>query len=209
LRYIYQRPEPEPLAISHTNLADYLTAAGQPGRDVLAHRLAAALFCQATGRTADYAAAVGALADDLRRYRDSAPPIDVDQLTAVVQQVDGVRFADMFTALVPNPDHRAALYTELLEAAHQAVGPIAQTLQQWAPIIAAVAAAAHGDQQAATELKPLLVDLAADPDWAALAATLRRIIGGDRDPATLTAGLDEIDIAIVTAVLDTPHQPDP
>jgi hypothetical protein len=46
-------------------------------------------------------------------------------------------------------------------------------------------------------MRQLLGRLDAMNDWAALATVLRRVLAGERDPDELTAGLDEIDTAIV------------
>jgi tetratricopeptide (TPR) repeat protein len=82
--------------------------------------------------------------------------------------------------------------------------------EQWEPVIAAVAAAAEGDTEAATALEPVLTDLAGVQDWVALVPVLRRIIAGDRGE-DLLAGLDPVDTAITSAVLtalaDQPDQP--
>ncbi|MGC4819797.1 hypothetical protein [Micromonospora sp. DT63] len=62
-------------------------------------------------------------------------------------------------------------------------------------------AAASGDPDATAQLTPVLDDLAADPEGAAFAAVLHRILAGDRDP-TLLDGLDPDTAAVVTAILD-------
>jgi tetratricopeptide (TPR) repeat protein len=209
LRYKYQRPEPETLAVSHNNLAVYLGETGPAGRDILAHRLAAALLRRVTGRTATYTDTVHNLATDLQRHGRTALPADVDQLTTIVEEVAGVRFGDVFTALVPDPATRTALYSDTVDASAQ-VDLAALHLQAWGPVTAAVAAATHGDRQASTWLEPVLDQAANSPQWAGLAAVLRRILGGERDPAVLTTGLNEIDTAIVTAVLHAiENPPDP
>jgi tetratricopeptide (TPR) repeat protein len=78
-----------------------------------------------------------------------------------------------------------------------------------AGLVGAVVAAARGDHWAAAEVELVLNDLAAEADWAALAGVLRRVLAGERDPA-LTEELDEVDTAVVTAVLDRlANQPDP
>ena len=79
-------------------------------------------------------------------------------------------------------------------------------LQQWQPVIAATVAAAGGDSEAAAQLTPVLDQLAETSDWAALAAVLRRIIGGDRD-ASLLQGLCPVDTAITGQVLARLAQP--
>ncbi|MFZ2115660.1 MAG: hypothetical protein WAU83_03710, partial [Pseudonocardiaceae bacterium] len=61
--------------------------------------------------------------------------------------------------------------------------------QQLRALAEATVAAAEGDLNATRALHPLLDALAAHPDWAPLAAVMRRILAGDRSP-TLLAGLD-------------------
>ncbi len=74
--------------------------------------------------------------------------------------------------------------------------------QQLAALAEATAAAAKGDVDASNALQPLLQALAAHPDWVALAAVLRRILAGERDPA-LRDGLEHpTAAAVVTLVLN-------
>jgi hypothetical protein len=77
---------------------------------------------------------------------------------------------------------------------------VVEYLEEWAPVIDAVVAAAGGDQTAAGELAPVLDQLGARADWAALVAVLRRILDGERGD-TLLDGLDEVDTAIAAEVL--------
>src|SRR5664280_1018002 len=70
------------------------------------------------------------------------------------------------------------------------------------PVLAAIHAAAGGDQGALQQVEEVLNGLADREDWAALAGVLRRVIAGDRDPETLLADLDPVDTAIVTRLLD-------
>jgi hypothetical protein len=53
-------------------------------------------------------------------------------------------------------------------------------VDQRAPVIDAVAAAAGGDAQAAAGLAPLLAELEQTSNWVALAGVLRRILQGER-----------------------------
>ena len=66
------------------------------------------------------------------------------------------------------------------------------------PVIAAVVAAATSGHTP-TKLADDLNELGRTPDWATWAAALRRVLAGDRDREQL---LDDVDTAIVTAVLD-------
>jgi hypothetical protein len=62
--------------------------------------------------------------------------------------------------------------------------------------------AAQGDSDAMVAIDPILDEYAGDPDSARVAESLRAIVGGDRDPVTLTDGLDEEEQRFVAAVLD-------
>jgi hypothetical protein len=48
---------------------------------------------------------------------------------------------------------------------------------------------------------PFLEQLSAQDDWRELAATLRQVLAGERDPRALLAGLDPTDTLIVADVL--------
>ena len=137
----------------------------------------------------------------------------------MAEQTEGVHLDRLITALQPDRQAVADALAEILRTAADTdpgQDPAIQDhLQQWEPVIAATVAAAGGDSDAAAQLTPVLDQLAQDQDWAALAAVLRRIIGGDRD-ASLLEGLDPVDTAITGQVLarlaqppDTPAQEDP
>ena len=137
----------------------------------------------------------------------------------MAEQTEGVHLDRLITALQPDRQAVADTLAEILRTAADTdpgQDPAIQDhLQRWEPVIAATVAAAGGDSDAAAQLTPVLDQLAQDQDWAALAAVLRRIIGGDRD-ASLLEGLDPIDTAITGQVLarlaqppDAPAQEDP
>jgi hypothetical protein len=67
-------------------------------------------------------------------------------------------------------------------------------------VIAAVVATTEGDEDTAAGLQPLLDQLGATDDWAALVAVLRRILAGERGEHLLT-GLDPVDTAIARETL--------
>ena len=48
---------------------------------------------------------------------------------------------------------------------------------------------------------PFLEQLSAQDDWRDLAATLRRVLAGERDPRVLLAGLDPTGTLVVADVL--------
>ncbi|MEU0557437.1 CHAT domain-containing protein [Dactylosporangium sp. NPDC006015] len=205
-RLTYTQPDPGDIAVSHYNLANYLSRAGADPAGQLAHRLAAAVIRQLTGQTHELAAIVRALAGELRELPDAAVPATLANLTTTVEQVEGVRFADLIDALAGDSDTAQHALNTVLHAARNVPTDQASDLQlhldRWEPRLAALVAAVHGDQDAAAALDELLTRTAANRDWAVLAAVLRRILNGDRDPDTLLTGLDPIDTAIVTRALD-------
>ena len=219
IRLAYVRPEPRSIAIKHYQLADYLQTMGaDPAARV--HLLAAALLFRLTGMTHELSVVSRALARDLRRDtgREDLPG-SVDEVIRVAEQTEGVHLDQLLTALQPDRQAVANALAEIVGTAADADPrqdrALQDHLQQWEPYIAATVAAAGGDSEAAAQLAPVLDQLAQDQDWAALAAVLRRIIGGGRD-ASLLQGLDPVDTAITGQILsrlaqppDTPAQEDP
>ena len=208
IRLRYARPDPRDIAISHYNLAAYLGAAGGHPAVQRAHRLAAALIYQITGMTHNLAGSQRALAAELRQ--DSAAgsgalPATVAEVIRVAEQTDGVRLGDLIAALEPDPgaaeDALARLLRDAADLPADGDAAIAGYLARWETVIAAVAAACRGDQDAAAQLGPFLEDGATDQDWAALIAVLRRILGGERGEGLLD-GLGRVDTAIAGQVLN-------
>ncbi len=82
---------------------------------------------------------------------------------------------------------------------------VAQIRQQWAPVVQVVVAAAAAGAGAAASVPPelaaLLDQLGATDDWGALVGALRRVLAGERDPAALLPGLDQVDAVILGDVL--------
>ncbi|MEU0557443.1 AAA family ATPase [Dactylosporangium sp. NPDC006015] len=114
LRLTYTHPDAAALAVSHHNLAGHLRGAGVDPAGQLAHHLAAAVISQLTGQTHQLTDAVRTLARQLRELPDTAVPATLADLTATVEQVEGVRFADLVTALAGDPDTaQHALHTVL------------------------------------------------------------------------------------------------
>jgi tetratricopeptide (TPR) repeat protein len=206
LRLAYSRPDPDALAVSHHNLANYLGQAGADPAGQLAHRLAAAVISQLTGQTHQLAGTVRALARQLRELPDTVVPATLADLTATVEQVEGVRFADLISALAGDPVTAQHALNTVLHTAHNLptdqIYNLQPHLDRWEPTLAALVAAVHGDQDAAAAVDKTLTRAAGSQDWADLAAALRRILDGDRDPDTLLTGLDPIDTAILTRALD-------
>ncbi|MDG6105003.1 AAA family ATPase [Dactylosporangium aurantiacum] len=206
LRLTYIRPDPDDIAASHNNLALYLREAGTDPAGQLAHRLAAAIIRQLTGQSRQLATTLRALASRLRDLPDTVVPRTIADLAATVEQVEGVRFSDLVTTLAGEPGTTQQALDTVLHAAHdlpvEEVYDLQSHLNGWEPTLAVLVAAVRGDQDAARALDEVLTEIAGSQDWADLAAVLRRILDGDRDPDTLLTGLDPIDTAIVTRALD-------
>jgi hypothetical protein len=211
IRLAYVRPEPRDIAISHDNLARYLQDTGADPVAARAHRLAAALLFQLSGMTHSLSRVSRMLATELRRDAASEDlPGTVNEVAQVAEQTEGVHLDRLLTALQPDRQAVADALTRILRAAAD-TDPgqdpaIRNQLEQWEPYIAATVAAAGGDSDAAAQLTPVLDELAQNSDWAALAAVLRRIIGGERD-ASMLGGLDLVDTAITSQVLARLAQP--
>ena len=126
------------------------------------------------------------------------------EVIRVAEQTDGVRLGELLTALEPDPeaaeDALARILRDAADLPADDDADVAGHLQRWEPVIAAVAAACRGDQDAAAQLGPFLDDRAKEPDWAALIAVLRRILGGERGEGLLD-GLDPVDTAIAGQIL--------
>jgi tetratricopeptide (TPR) repeat protein len=206
LRLYYARPEPQDVAISHHNLAVYLGRLGVDRTGQWAHWLTAALIYWLAGMAHDLAATVSSLAGELRADDGGeALPSTVAEVAAVAQLTEGVRLSELLAALQPDPRVVEAALAEILAAA-VALPPgdntpdITSFLQNWEPVIAAIAAACQPGQEASAELLQFLDGGAKERGWAPLAAVLRRILDGERGDSLL-GGLDEISAAIARETL--------
>jgi endonuclease/exonuclease/phosphatase (EEP) superfamily protein YafD len=202
LRYKYAIGDPDSIAVSHNNLANYLTRYGGDRWQMWAHRIAAAVIAYQTG-TGLLSGRVDAIAAVLPQ--DELTPWTFARVCEVVEQVDGVHLAEMLDRLPRRaPDGQAAM-AEVLRLAHERKPERHQRLMtQWEPVLSALVAAQAGDAEAAEAaavLERVLAVQGEKADWRALADVLRRIAAGERDPA-LAEGLDEVDTAIVGRALD-------
>jgi len=131
-------------------------------------------------------------------------PSTIAEVVAIAEQTEGVRLGELLAALQPDPRAVEEALAGILRAAAELppddTADIAGYLERWEAVIAAVAAACRGDQEAVTELEPVLGEVSQSPDWAALAGVLRRILDGERGTALLD-GLDSVDTAIVRETL--------
>jgi len=207
LRYHYVHSDPSSVAASHHNLANYRMRAGAAAEEWLAHRLAATVLYRLTGMTRDLQDNLRQLARELADpAAAAAAPTTIDQVRHTVERVDGVRFGVLLEALQPDAGRQQGALDDILHTARtmpadQATG-LDRHLDQWEPVLAAIHAAAAGDQAATQQVDEVLNGLADREDWAALVGVLRRVLAGDRDPETLLADLDPVATAIVTRLLD-------
>ena len=92
-------------------------------------------------------------------------------------------------------------YAQQARHAAESEDQTARLLQQWQPVLALLGQAVHGDADAGRQLSLILEALEKSDDWRHLSGALRRILAGERDPASLAAGLDETDRVILAAAL--------
>jgi hypothetical protein len=205
LRFSYLTADPEPIVVSHNNLARYLQGAGGDPQQIWAHHLAAAVIAYQTGS--------GYLAMDLQALavllaaEPAAAPGEFTQVCQIVDQIPGVHLADLLARLPHRAPNGQAAMDEVLRLAPEAGAEHTQQLiTGWDPVLSALhAATSHSDpatRDAATHtLNHTLTTHAQRPDWQGLVAVLRRIHAGERD-STLTDGLDPVDTAITRRALD-------
>ena len=203
LRYKYLANDLDGIQVSHHNLGSYLLSSGQPAA-ALAHHLSSALLCLVTG-TAQAEQSVTAAGQDLRAGGDSAVPADVAELCRVAGQVPGVHLDRLLAALTDPQTAEHALreltaQAQTLAAAPPPAADMARWLARWDPVTSGLAAAAHGDTEAAAAVREYLGQFQDSNGWKALAAVLQRILDGERGQ-DLAAGLDQTDIAIITRTL--------
>jgi hypothetical protein len=205
LRLSYARFELRDIAVGHYSLAKYLGRLGTDRAGQRAHRLAAALLFRLAGMAHELHGTVRALAAELRADDDSeALPSIVAEVAAIAVLTEGVRLNELLAALQPDPRVVEAALAEILAAA--ALPPagnepdITRHLQNWEPVIAAIAAACQPGHEAPPDLLQFLDEHSKTQDWAPLVAVLRRILDGERGDSLLE-GLHPIHAAIARETL--------
>ncbi|MCP4664034.1 MAG: CHAT domain-containing protein [bacterium] len=105
LRYSYQAGEPEDCAISHNNLGNYLERSDAPMETVVAHRLAASIL-----RFQISSGLLGTTIHNLANSPLPSTPPRFDEIADRVEELDGVRFRELFARLPRRaPDGDAAI----------------------------------------------------------------------------------------------------
>lgn len=195
LRLKYRGRDPEAIAVSHYNLANYLLKAERELRPVWAHRLAAALIRYQidSPRLTASVQAVGRL---LGQRGAPSAPLSFDDVCGTVDLLPGVGFTELFDRLPA----RAATGQSALDEIMRAIGEARDTalhesVALWEPIISALVAA-HGpepDPEAAAVLGDTLAELRQQYAWRELVPVLTRIQAGPYYHSDQTIGfLDPI-----------------
>ena len=123
-------------------------------------------------------------------------------IRVAIEQGDQVALQRAFAALTPAEQQAVAAALQALQAPSgggQANDQAAQLLQQLDPLLQAIAQVARGDTGQKLAIEEALAQM--EQQGFLLRAPVQRIWAGDRDTATLTAGLDATDSALVGRVL--------
>ncbi|AOR30024.1 hypothetical protein BFF78_02090 [Streptomyces fodineus] len=203
LYHAHRTADPRLAATAHRHYAEYLPQEEDEAR--LAHALLAALLYRAVGDENRFRQTITQIAD-----RHHAPDLLAEAtqpwLASVIARIDGTDLTHLRTALGLDASAVDGALGEILTivgGADPAQGGHHDTLaRRWDPAIAAVVAAVDGDQDAVAALTEHLALRELAPDWARLVVALRLVLDGRRDGAALTAGLDDIDTAVVRRTLD-------
>ncbi|HEX6522089.1 MAG TPA: CHAT domain-containing protein [Streptosporangiaceae bacterium] len=119
IRLRYARPDatPRDMAVSHNNLALYLSAAGADPIGQRAHLMAAALIYRLASMDHYYADTLQALASDLRADGGAVTPATLAEVIEVTEQTEGVRLGNLIAALEPEPGAAEAALAQILRDA--------------------------------------------------------------------------------------------
>lgn len=209
IRYKYQVNEPENCAISHNNFANYIERSESAMTDrVMAHRLADGLICLQISS--------GGLSTTIRNLaRSPLPPMPPSfaQVCSIVEQIEGVRFREMFAQLPKKAsDGDTAIQIIWQMAKEQAErnreeAPLhmQKLLDDFEPLLQGIAEVARGNEQLRAAIEGHLQALE-EKGWK-IAGAARRIWEGERDASALTDGLDEQDSALVRRILEILETP--
>lgn len=195
LRYAYLSGDPASCAISHNNLAGYLHRNG--AAEFLIHILAAALLELQMG-----AGHLQTILSSIARLDLPATPPSYAELVEQVEQTEGVDFRELFARLPARaPDGDAAIAAVWEMVMQRRSDPdMAQILEEWQPLLSAIAAIAFGNDTARVQIEKLLSELE-EKDWH-IGAAVRAIWDGEREAKKLLAGLDDSDATLVKRILE-------
>jgi hypothetical protein len=201
LRLKYQGSDPEAIAVSHYNLANYLIKAGQDLRSAWAHRLAAAVIRYQTNSTR-LPASLQSISRLIGHRGEVAlqAPMSFNDLCVRVDSLPGVRFTELFGLLPDRVDSGQAAVDEVMRlTTDMRDSAIQESVAAWEPIISAMVAAASPDT--AAKVRPLLDEALAELEkqhaWKELVFVLTRIQAGpDHHSAQTVDNLDPVSATV-------------
>ncbi|MEU8217179.1 AAA family ATPase [Micromonospora taraxaci] len=168
------------------------------------HLLASAIICTLDGQDAAAELTVRYAAPHLYQPDGTRATPTLDSIVAVVEEVPGVRFGELVTQMIGTPPRAAAAVADAVHAAYRI--PVAelfgldQAIADHEAAIVAVAAAYTGGLRDRTACEPILVELAAKPDGAPLAAALRRAAAGNLLSVKEQEAMHPVHAAIIGAL---------
>jgi hypothetical protein len=119
------------------------------------------------------------------------------EVCAIVEQIEGVRFQELFAKLPKKaPDGDAAIEIVWEMAKNQGQ----EILRTFGPLLKNIVAVALGDQEMRAQIEEIFPELE-EKGWR-ITSAVQRIWAGERDAQTLTTGLYEQDAALVRRVLE-------
>jgi len=172
----------------------------------------------AYGRLGDYAQAISCLVAASLIYRQILSPslkIVLGTLQSMRYQVGDAEFEQLAAEAFAAQGATLTAYRPMLEQGGVFAPPTLDEYQKG--LVELFSRAALLDEQAAMQARQWVAEHQENPAWAALAATVERMLAGERSLAKLldpTAALDEIDRAIIeqaladAAALEQPAPPD-
>jgi tetratricopeptide (TPR) repeat protein len=205
LRLKYTQADPKYAAVSHNNLANYLTRHGDDPDQVRAHRVAAAVLAYqiGSGSLADYVRAIAGL---LTRPEHSEARWSFADTCQVTDSIEGVHLGDLVAALPPRAPTGQAALDEILRLAAaiptEEVYDLEHHLKWWEPVVAALVASRAGNTDATHALEQTLQTRGQQPDWADLVTVLAHLHTGHEHDPDLLNNLDPIDTTIATRARD-------
>jgi len=201
LRLKYASHDPNSIAASHSGLASDLWHAGEHGA-ALAHRMAAALIDLHMG-AGGLTSVLRALARDLSESDEPPVPGSFSELSQMVAEVDGVRLTELVARLPPYPGGEDEALAEIERRARaipiEEAWNVDRFLEAWTPIVAGIAAAIQGEEDAAAWVEQRLS--AADRHSPALTGALRQVMIGEWNE-NLLEGLNPAERAVIGAIVD-------
>jgi tetratricopeptide (TPR) repeat protein len=205
LRYLYITGNPADVAGGHARLGNYIGRGGVAHHSAVTQFLAAALLHELS-ETGQASNPVHAAAAHLRAGQDETMlPATVAELCSRVQLVPGCDLPRLLGGIWPDGAAVERAYEDIVQRVRAiAMQPSAVVAgaAQWDPFIAAMQAAADGNTAAAQAAEGFLTALESQAGRLELARTLRMIMAGGRDAATLTANLNQLDAAAAERALD-------